>query len=251
MPLSLLTVAGTSFERYSRRASGRLLRQSGMDASYIDLADPTHLEFAYLRWMRIVLRVAGARRVLHVGGGACALARALAAEDPDGHQLVCEIDASVLALAREHLGLRPQPGLQVCHAEGRASIANQADKSWDAVVIDAFIDATLPRWLITVEALGDAARVSPLTLINVADDHTGNELRAVAAGLAEVCPQVWSVGAPSGNIVLAGDAANVDTDRVATQAAADTAPAWLTPPGAIARLIADTSPLRDRGARVV
>jgi len=186
-----------------------------------------------------------------VGGGACALARALAAEDPDGHQLVCEIDASVLALAREHLGLRPQPGLQVCHAEGRASIASQADKSWDAVVIDAFIDATLPRWLITVEALGDAARVSPLTLINVADDHTGNELRAVAAGLAEVCPQVWSVGAPSGNIVLAGDAANVDTDRVATQAAADTAPAWLTPPGAIARLIADTSPLRDRGARVV
>ncbi|HWF49068.1 MAG TPA: fused MFS/spermidine synthase [Solirubrobacteraceae bacterium] len=219
-----------------------------MDASYVDLADPTHLEFAYLRWMRIVLRVAGARRVLHVGGGACALARALAAQDPGGRQLVCEVDASVLALAREHLGLRRQPGLRVRHAEGRASIASQADKSWDAVVIDAFIDATVPRSLITVEALGDAARVSPLTLINVADDSTGNELRAVAAGLAEAYPRVWSVGAPSGNIVLAGDATNVDADLVATQAAADPAPAWLTPPGAIARLIAGTSPLRDRGA---
>jgi hypothetical protein len=191
------------------------LRQSGMDASYVDLDDPTHLEFAYFRWMRIVLRVAGARRVLHVGGGACALARALAAEDPCGRQLVCEVDASVLALAREHLGLRRQPGLEVRHAEGRACIANQGDKSWDAVVIDAFIDATIPRSLITVEALRDAARVSPLTLINVADDSTGNELRAVAAGLAEAYPQVWSVGAPSGNIVLAGDAANVDADRVA------------------------------------
>jgi spermidine synthase len=216
-----------------------------MDSSYVDLADPTHLEFAYLRWMRIALRAAGARRVLHVGGGACALARALAAEDPGGRQLVCEVDAGVLALAREHLGLRRQPGLRVRHAEGRACIAGQADKSWDAVVIDAFIDATVPRSLITVEALGDAARVSPLTLINVVDDHAGNELRTVAAGLAEVYPQVWSVGAPSGNIVLAGDAANVDTDRVATQAAADSAPAWLTPPGTIARLISGTSPLRD------
>jgi hypothetical protein len=251
VPLSLLAVAGASFERDPRRASGRLLRQSGMDASYVDLADPTHLEFAYLRWMRIVLRVAGARRVLHVGGGACALARALAAEDPGGRQLVCEVDAGVLALAREHLGLRRQPGLEVRHAEGRACIAGQGDKSWDAVVIDAFIDATIPRSLITVEALGDAARVSPLTLINVADDRTGDELRAVAAGLAEAYPQVWSVGAPSGNVVLAGDAANVDADRVATQAAADPAPAWLTPAGAIARLIAGTSPLRDRGARVV
>ena len=63
-----------------------------MDASYVDLADPMHLEFAYLRWMRIALRVAGAHRVLHVGGGACALARALVAEDPGGCQLVCEIE---------------------------------------------------------------------------------------------------------------------------------------------------------------
>ncbi|MGZ6617984.1 MAG: spermidine synthase, partial [Solirubrobacteraceae bacterium] len=57
------------------RPSGRLLRQAGMDGSYIDLADITHLEFDYMRWLRIVLRVAGARRVLHIGGGACALAR--------------------------------------------------------------------------------------------------------------------------------------------------------------------------------
>ena len=75
------------------RPSGRLLRQAGMDGSYIDLADITHLEFDYMRWLRIVLRVAGARRVLHIGGGACALARALAAEDPTGLQEVCEFDA--------------------------------------------------------------------------------------------------------------------------------------------------------------
>ena len=92
-----------------RRPSGRLLRQAGMEASYVDLADATHLEFDYIRWLRIVLRAARARRVLHVGGGACALARALAAEDPGGRQEVCELDADVLAVAREHLGLRSAP----------------------------------------------------------------------------------------------------------------------------------------------
>ena len=69
-------------ERDPRRPSGRLLLQGQMEASYVDLADPTHLEFDYLRWIRIVLDVAGARRVLHIGGGACALARALAAQRP-------------------------------------------------------------------------------------------------------------------------------------------------------------------------
>src|SRR5579862_6855171 len=97
-------------ERDPLRPSGRLLVQAGMEASYIDLADPSHLEFDYMRWMRIVLRAARARRVLHVGGGACALARALAAEASDpadadpGHprlQEVCEVDPDVLAFARE------------------------------------------------------------------------------------------------------------------------------------------------------
>src|SRR5581483_10616620 len=110
-------------ERDPRRPSGRLLRHGDMEASYVDLADPSHLEFDYMRWMRIVLRAARARRVLHIGGGACALPRALAAEDPGGRQEVCESDAGVLAVAREHLGLRRAPGLRVRHAEGRGFIA--------------------------------------------------------------------------------------------------------------------------------
>ena len=63
-----------------------------MDASYVDLSDPSHLEFDYLRWMRVVLGAARARRVLHIGGGGCALPRALAAADPGGLQEVCEVD---------------------------------------------------------------------------------------------------------------------------------------------------------------
>ena len=111
--------------RDRERPSGRLLRLGGMDASYVDLADPRHLEFDYLRRMRALVRAAGARRVVHVGGAGCALARALAAEHPDHRQEVIELDAAVVEVAREHLGLRRAPGLQGAR-RGRAGDARRA-----------------------------------------------------------------------------------------------------------------------------
>jgi hypothetical protein len=234
-------------ERDPRRPSGRLLRQAGMEGSYVDLADPFHLEFDYLRWMRIVLRTARARRVLHVGGGACALARALAAEDPDGRQEVCEVDPDVLALAREHFGLRRARGLRVRVADGRAFLARQARGSWDAVAIDAFIAATVPRALISVEALSDIARVAPLALINVLDDRSARQVRTVAAGLGCAYPRVWALGARAGNTVVVGSARALDLDRIAARAAADPSPGLLTHPDALARLAAGAVPLRDEG----
>ena len=234
-------------ERDPLRPSGRLLRQDGMDASYVDLADPIHLEFNYLRWIRIVLRIARARRVLHVGGGACALPRALAAEDPAGRQEVCEVDADVLALAREHLGLRRMPGLRVRQAEGRAFLAMQADGSWDAVVVDAFVGALVPRELITVEAIADLARVAPLALVNVVDDRGARDVRLIAAGLATAYPRVWSLGGRAGNNVVAGSRVPppVDLDRVAAAVAADPSPARLAGPAVTAGLLAATPALRD------
>ncbi|MBV9334535.1 MAG: fused MFS/spermidine synthase [Solirubrobacterales bacterium] len=238
-------------ERDPLRPSGRLLRQGDMEASYIDLADPTHLEFDYMRWMRIVLRAARARRVIHVGGGACALARALAAEDPEGRQEVCEVDPDVLAVAREHLGLRRAPGLRVRLAEGRAFVADQGAASWDAIAIDAFVAATVPRRLITLQALEDVARVAPLALINVLDDRSARDVRAVAAALAEAYPQTWALGGRGGNTIVIGSAAvlRLDLDWIATRLAADPSPARVTPPTAMARLLSGTLPLRDEDVR--
>jgi hypothetical protein len=232
-------------ERDPLRPAGRLLRQDGMEASYVDLADPSHLEFDYLRWIRIVLRAARARRVVHVGGGGCALARALAAEDPGGQQEVCEVDADVLALAREHLGLSRAPGLRVRLAEGRAFLAGQDSAGWDAVVVDAFVGATVPRRLITVQALAEAARVAPLVLINVLDDRAARDVRTIGAGLSTAYPRVWALGGRAGNTILVGAVARLDLGRVAAQAAADRSPTRLTAPDAMALRLADTPALRD------
>jgi hypothetical protein len=233
-------------ERDPERPSGRLLRHAGMDASYVDLADPLHLEFDYLRWMRIVLRAARARRVLHVGGGACTLARALAAADPQGRQEVCEIDPGVLEIAREHLGLRRAPGLRVRRVDGRAHVAAQPDAGWDAIVIDAYVGAAVPRRLITLQALADVRRVAPLAVINVVDNRAAQLVRRVAAGLAGAYPRVWTLGGRGGNTVVAGSVADLDLARIAAAAAADPSPARLTPPAELAALIASAAPLRDQ-----
>lgn len=217
-----------------------------MDASYVDLADSSHLEFDYMRWVRIVLRAAHARRVVHVGGGACALARALAAEDPGGRQQVCEIDPEVLELAREHLGLRRIPGLRVRVAEGRRFLAGQEASSWDAVVIDAFVGAAVPRRLITVEALADVARVAPLALVNVVDDRSARDVRKIAAALSVSYPNVWALGARAGNTILAAGTVRLDLERIAALAASDPSPARLTTPAAMATALAGASPLRDQ-----
>jgi spermidine synthase len=219
-----------------------------MDASYIDLADAKHLEFDYIRWLRIVLRAAGARRVLHIGGGACALARALAAEDPGSRQMVCEVDAAVLALAREHLGLRRVPGLRVRHAEGRAYIAAQPDSHWDAIVIDAFVGARIPATLITVEAFREFARVAPMTLINVVDNRAARDVNAIVSSAALAYPRIWTLGGHAGNTIVVGSTQTGEPDliRVASQAAADVSPARISSSQHIRRILASAAPLHDR-----
>jgi spermidine synthase len=232
-------------ERDPARPSGRLLRDGGMDASYVDLANPLHLEFDYLRWMRVILEAARARRVLHVGGGACTLARALAAADRLGRQEVCEIDPGVLAIAREHLGLRRAAGLRVRQADGRAHVAAQRDGSWDAIVIDAYIGAAVPRRLVTVEALADVRRVAALALVNVVDNPERRVVRRVAAGLAEVYPRVWALRGRSGNTVVAASVTDLNLPRIAAAAAADLSPARLTPPAELAARLAVDAPFLD------
>lgn len=232
-------------ERDRERPSGRLLRQNGMEASYVDLANPRHLEFDYLRWIRLTLRAAGARRVLHVGGAGCTLARALALEDRASRQDVCELDARVIAFARRHLGLRRMPGLRVRCAEGRCFIATQPDRSRDAIVIDAFIGAAVPRHLITAEAMRDLARVAPLAIVNVVDERAGTDVRLIAAGLAVAYPAVWALRGRVGNTVLAGALRPPDLERLAAAAAADRSPARLQGPQQLGLATAGAIALTD------
>ena len=245
-------------QRDADRPSGRLLRQGEMDASYIDLADPRHLEFDYLRRMRDVVEALRARRIVHVGGAGAALARSLAATDRARarRQEVVEVDAGVVELAREHLGLRKQPGMKVRIADGRAFVAGREDASVDALLIDAFVGARVPRHLATRAALADAARVVTLggaLAINVVDAPPMDDVRAIAAGLRAVFATVAALGAGpvlrgrrQGNVVLLAGHGPLPLERLRVRAAADGAsPAALAAPHEVQLLCRGTAPWQD------
>ncbi|MGZ6643781.1 MAG: spermidine synthase [Solirubrobacteraceae bacterium] len=242
-------------ERDRHRPSGRLLRQGDMEASYVDLADAGHLEFDYMRRMRDLAEAIRARRVVHVGGAGCALARALATADPRRRQLVAEVDADVLELARAHLGLRRAPGLRVRHGDGRALLAAEPDASADAILVDAFVGARVPRHLVTAEALADAARVlAPrgALAINVVDVAPLADARAIAAGLCDAFATVAALGAPAtlrarrgGNVVLLAAHGSLPLERLRVRAAADREPAALLAPAGIERYCGGAAPWRD------
>jgi spermidine synthase len=231
MPELITATAELTVLRDVERPGGRLLRQGGMDASYVDLADAQHLEFDYLRRMRDVVVATGARRVVHVGGAGCALARALAAAHPDHRQEVIELDGDVVEVARRHLGLRRTPGLRVRVGDGRALLARRPDGSADAVLIDAFVGARVPRHLVTAEALADLARVAGLAAVNVVDSRAMRDAASIAAGLREAFPHAFALGSAqalakrrSGNVVLVGAHAQPPLDRLRASAAADREP---------------------------
>ena len=223
-----------------------------MDASYVDLADARHLEFDYLRRMRDVVLATGARRVVHVGGAGCALARALAAAEPAHRQEVIELDADVVELARRHLGLRRAPGLRVRVGDGRAVLARRPDGSADAVLVDAFVGVRVPRHLVTLEALVDLARVARLAAVNVVDAKAMADASAIAAGLQAAFPHTIALGASSalakrrgGNVVLVGAHAALPLERLRTSAAADREPAALLEPGEMGAFVGGAPPWRD------
>jgi hypothetical protein len=224
--LVIATEGDLIVERDPHRRSGRLLWQANMAASYVDLGDPRHLEFDYLRWAWLVLQSFKARHVLHVGGAACTLARALLAADANSRQEVFEVDEDVLAFARAHLGLRRQPGLKVRVADGRDVLETRAEDSADAIVIDAFVGARVPRHLVTAEALATCARVAHVTVVNVVDTAGWRDVRAIVAGLRESYRHIGALASGSrrgGNFLLFGSRSEPWRRQLESAAAADRA----------------------------
>src|SRR5918912_351908 len=111
---------GTGFAELvpdGERASAWTLLLDGAPQSYVDLADPTHLEFEYVRRMAAVIDLIAPPgqplRALHLGGGALTLPRYVAATRPGSPQRVAEIDGPLVELVRRALPVDPKIKLRV------------------------------------------------------------------------------------------------------------------------------------------
>ena len=118
------------------RPGGHLLLIDRVRQSYVDLDDPTFLDFDYVGIFADVLSGLpdGPLAVTHVGGGACTLARWIAVTRPGSPQIVLEPDASVTALVRARLPFPRGARIRVRAVDGRTGVAVLKDARADLLV---------------------------------------------------------------------------------------------------------------------
>jgi SAM-dependent methyltransferase len=232
----------------------------GTAQSHVDLADPTHLEFEYLRRIAHLVDALdppppAPLTVLHLGGGAWTLPRYVAATRPHSAQQVVELDAALVELVRTRL---PADGLEldVRVADARAGLAAVPAGGYDAVVLDVFAGARIPAHLTSVEfvrLVARALRPGGVYVANLADGAGGGGpaggalafARGQVATAAAVFGETAVVAAPDvlharrfGNLVLvAGSDPEPLGDvlaHVARRVAADPFPARVEPGAAFA-----------------
>ena len=202
---------------------GFLLLINQAESSHIDLADPTHLDFEYMRWIATVIedRVApsSALRVLHLGAAACSLARYLIAVRPASTHLAVDLDAELARLVREWFDLPRAPALRIRVGEARVVTEALPDAGYTVVVRDVFSHAVTPAPLTTVEFTRQARRVlepGGLYIVNCGDSPDLRLARAEAATIGAVFEQLAIVADPPmlkgrrrGNVILVGSDAEI------------------------------------------
>ncbi|MGH8860365.1 MAG: spermidine synthase, partial [Jatrophihabitantaceae bacterium] len=143
------------------RPGGWLLLTDRIRQSYVDLDDPTYLDFEYVQAFADVIDLLppGPLAVTHVGGGACTLARYVGTQRPRSPQIVLEPDAALTQTVRARLPFPRGARIRVRPVAGRDGIGALAGASADVLVLDAYLGGRVPPELTTAEFLAEAARV--------------------------------------------------------------------------------------------
>src|SRR3954454_15659668 len=184
--------------------STRTLVQNGIPASHIDLADPTRLDFPYMRRIADVLDVMAPAgrplRSLHLGAGLGALARYLHATRPGSSSDLVDV-------------VRHVTDLEIELADDRAALARRAKRSYDVVIGDVFDGPVTPRHLTTREYLADVRRVlrpGGVYAVNLIDDPPQRLARRMVATLVAsfaetvlLAERPVLAGLRTGNLVVA------------------------------------------------
>jgi spermidine synthase len=227
----------------------------GLEAAVVDRADPTHLDFPYMRWIADVLdlgwRADAPLRAVHIGAGGCVLPRYLAATRPGSHSEAYESDPAVLRALGTVLDLRAEPGLRVREGDGRELLSRHPARSADVVVTDAF--PVVPAHLTTIEYQHEVRRVlraGGVHLMNLIDAPPGRAARRQAATLLDafsevvlIAPRAVVAGRRTGNVVFAGADRTLSLARLRARASSEHE---VLAPAEVAVLAEGAAVLRDR-----
>jgi len=242
---------------------GWILLIDGTQQSHVDLADPSRLEFEYMRRIGHVIDLLppGPIRVVHLGGGGMAIARYASSTRPRTSNLVVEHDGPLVDMVRTHLPWPREFRIRVRVAAARPALDALPDDSADLVVLDVFAAARTPGEVTTLEAFGQARRVLGAggTLVaNIADASPLEYARRYVAGVRATFDRVVVVVEPGvmrgrrfGNLVVVAQprtAAPLDLEALERRAAADPWPARVLLGAPLDAFVGGSRPFADSTA---
>ena len=240
-----------------------MLMVDGTPQSHVDLEDPTHLEFEYVRRMGHVLDLAAAPGapldVVHLGGGALTLPRYVATTRLGSRQRVVEIDQPLTDLVREYLPLPRNARVRVRGADARAALSTMHPDAADVVVTDVFAGARTPAHLTTVEFAREVARVlrpGGTYAANVADGPPLRFARAQVATLRQVFAHVCLLAEPGtmrgrrfGNLVAVASDGELPLADLSRACARDPMPSRVVDGADLERFVGTALPVTDAEAQ--
>jgi spermidine synthase len=244
------------------RNSSWMLLLNDTPQSHVDLDEPEHLEFEYVRRMGHVLDLAAAPGApidaVHLGGGALTLPRYVAVTRPGSRQRVVEIDQPLTDLVREYLPLPRGARIRVRADDARVGLAALHADSADVVVCDVFAGARTPGHLTTAEFAADVRRVlrpDGVYTANVADGPPLRFARGQIATLCSIFRQVCVLAEPGtmrgrrfGNLVAVASDAELPIDDYVRRCARDPMPARVVHGADIRRFVGTALPVHDADA---
>jgi len=239
-----------------------MLLVNGTPQSHVDLDDPAHLEFEYVRRMGHVLDLAAEPGtpldVVHLGGGALTLPRYVAVTRPGSRQRVVEIDQPLTDLVREHLPLPRGARIRVRADDARVGLSALHTGSQDVVLTDVFAGARTPAHLTSAEFAADAHRVlrpGGVYAGNVADGPPLRFARAQAATLRSVFRHVCLLAEPGtlrgrrfGNLVAVASDEELPIAGYVRNCAKDPMPARVVNGEDLDRFVGCARPVLDADA---
>lgn len=227
--------------------------------SHVDLADPTRLEFEYVRWLGDLLDLIAEPgtpvSVLHLGGGGLTLPRYVAATRPGSAQRVVERDGALVELVRRELPLARECRPRIRIGDAREVVESMRADSVDVVIGDVFAGAAIPLALTSVEFLAAVARLlrpGGCYLQNVADGagcaFTRGQVatqRAVFAETLLVSDAAVLRGRRFGNLVLAAADRPLPVAGLTRRGAGAPFPARVMAGAQLDRFVAGAKPVTD------
>jgi len=239
---------------------GWLLSVDGVAQSYVDRADPSRLEFDYVRLMGDVVDclAPGGEPVtaVHLGGGGCTLPRYVAATRPGSRQLVVEADAALAELVRRSFGTT---GFRLRIGDARAELPRLRQGESDLVVADVFQSAQMPVHVTTLEWVHELQRLlrpGGTYVVNVADGKPLAFAKAQVSTLLAAFPHVVLLADPSvlrgrrfANLVLAASSGPLPVDALLRRVSRAAGRARLVTGDDLRAFTGGAAPITDETAR--